>query len=257
MPSRWRCSNVTEVTADLRQLLPVPLDRVNPSDAYAYPEDLRRPWMRVNMVSSLDGAAWGPSGRSGELSSPADRAVLATLRGLCDVVLVGAATARSEGYRPVRPREVWQEQRAGRPATPGIAVVTRSLDVHPDLLAEAPADAPTIVFTTGRAPKDRRRAAAQHAEVIVAGEEAVGPSAVLSALAERGLLRVLCEGGPHLLAELGAADLVDELCLTLSPLAAGPGASRIVAGSAAPAPQEFHLGHVLECKGSLFLRYLR
>src|SRR5690606_15348265 len=113
------------------------------------------------MVSSADGGAWGPSGRTAELSSPADRAVMGVLRGLSDVVLAGGATARIEGYRPVRPREVWAGLREGRPATPSVAVVTRTLDLHPDLLGSAPKDAPTIVFTTDSAPPERLRAAAE------------------------------------------------------------------------------------------------
>jgi riboflavin biosynthesis pyrimidine reductase len=68
---------------------------------------------------------------------------------------------------------------------------------------------------------------------------------------------VLAEGGPHLLAQLVEAGLMDELCLTIGPLMAGPGASRIVAGAPAAKPQELTLAHVLEDDGFLLCRYTR
>ncbi|MFD0773944.1 dihydrofolate reductase family protein, partial [Streptomonospora algeriensis] len=174
-----------------------------------------------------------------------------------DVVLAGAATARIEGYRPVRPRELWGDLREGRSETPPLAVVTRTLDVHPDILKGAPPQSRTIVITTESAPADRRREAEQTADVVVAGRDRVRPEAVLEALSDRGLYRVLTEGGPHLLAEFAAAGLLDELCLTLSPRLLGPEASRIVAGDAPSHARDLRLAGLLESKGSLFLRYTR
>lgn len=227
------------------------------------------PWLRANMVSSLDGAA-SVRGRSGGLSGKADRQVLALLRALADVVLVGAGTVRTEGYRPVRPQSEgrrWSWLRQGRPPSPPIAVVTRllSLDLESPLLAGAPGHARTIIITTAAAPASRRAAAAAVAEVIVAGEETVSMEAAVGALAGLGYRRILTEGGPHLLGELVTTGLLDEVCLTISPLLAGPGPGRIVqavepAGPpAAPAavPRPLTLGHVLTDDGYLFCRYLK
>ncbi|GAA3728353.1 pyrimidine reductase family protein [Salinactinospora qingdaonensis] len=251
-------SSVDSASApSFRRLLPEPCGDVDVAAAYAYPQTRHRPWLRANMVASADGAAWGPSGRTVELSDRADRRMLVVLRGLADVVLAGAATARIEGYRPVRQREIFAKLREGRATTPPIAVVTRTLNIHPRLLADAPEESRTIVVTTESAPAERRRAAAEHAEVVVAGEESVDPEALIAALGARGLFRVLCEGGPHLLAELSAAGLVDELCLTVSPHLLGPAASRIVSGDTPSHTQDLELSHVLEAQGSLFLRYTR
>ncbi|WP_046469581.1 pyrimidine reductase family protein [Allosalinactinospora lopnorensis] len=240
-----------------RALLPHPAPDVDLATAYAYPAVLNRPWLRANMIASADGGAWGPSGRSRDLSSAADRTAMGILRGLCDVVLAGAGTARIEGYRPVRPREVWGRLREGRTATPPVAVVTRTLDLNPALLAEAPEDARTIVLTTESAPAARRRAAARSSEVVLAGDDSVRPEKAMAALAERGLFRVLTEGGPHLLAEFTSAGLLDELCLTVSPHLTGPGPSRIVAGNVPSHAQNLELGHLLESESSLFLRYTK
>lgn len=222
-------------------------------------------WLRANMVASLDGAAT-LEGRSAGLSSEWDHQVFALLRALTDVILVGAGTARAENYAPVRPESEglrWAWLRDGRPPSPPIAVVTRALDLDLDgpLLATAPPHARTIVITSRAAPPSRRDAAARTADVIVAGDASVDLGAALDALAGRGHRRILAEGGPHLLAQLTAAALLDELCLTLSPVLTGPGAGRIVAGppqASADGAGPYELAHALVAdEGFLLCRYLR
>jgi riboflavin biosynthesis pyrimidine reductase len=239
----------------MRQLLPFPADSPDLLGLYAYPTG---PWLRANMVSSADGAA-SQEGATKDLSSETDRHVFALLRTLSDVILVGAATAREEHYNAVRPRELWRHLREGRSQTPPIAVVSGRLDLDPQspLITAAPADARTIVITTAQAPPDRRAELATHADVIVAGEQAVDLKAAVSALADLGHQRVLAEGGPHLLGQLVEAGRMDELCLTVGPLMAGPGASRIVTGAPAAKPQRLALAHLLEDGGFLFCRYTR
>ena len=228
---------------------------------YEYPPGT---WLRANMVSSADGAA-SLGGITSGLSSEADRHLFALLRTLADVIVVGAATVRAERYAPVRQHELWPDLRPGRPPTPPIAVITARLDLDPSsrLVAAAPPSARTIVITTAQAPADRRAALNELAEVIVAGQETVDLKAAVAELAERGHRRMLAEGGPHLLAQIAAAGLLDELCLTIGPLLAGPGADRIVAGAPLPgtgpadAPQPLTLAHVLQDNGFLFCRYIR
>src|SRR3984885_1248001 len=134
---------------------------------YAYPPG---PWLRANMVASADGAA-SQGGASAGLSSAADRHVFALLRTLADVILVGAATVRTERYGPVRPRELWRHLRDGRAPTPPIAVVSMRLDLDPAsrLLAGSPPHARTIIITGDASPPDRRAELAKHADIIVAG----------------------------------------------------------------------------------------
>ncbi|MFC8457907.1 dihydrofolate reductase family protein, partial [Streptomyces sp. NPDC057242] len=122
------------------------------ADAYAYPEG-GGPWLRANMVSSLDGAGQH-GGRSQPLSSDTDMRIFGTLRGLADVIVVGAETVRLEGYRPARAREAFAERRAaaGQGPAPVIAVVTGSLDLDFSLpLFTAPL-VPTLVLTGSGAP---------------------------------------------------------------------------------------------------------
>lgn len=218
----------------MRRLLPHPADAVDPIEAYALPET-GRPHLRVNMVSSIDGAA-AVEGRVGILSGKADGALLHDLRSLCDVLLVGAGTIRAEGYGPLELSEDEQRRRleAGQAAVPRLAVLTRSLELDLAAPVFTAATARPLVVTTEEAPAGRREEAAAVADVVVAGRAEVDLGAALAELARRGLPRVLSEGGPHVLASMFAVDLVDELCLALAPVVSAGGELRITAGPALP-----------------------
>jgi riboflavin biosynthesis pyrimidine reductase len=239
----------------MRTIFPSPggeLDLVALAGAYAYPGER---WLRVNFVSSADGSA-SVDGLSGGLSSAADKRVFGILRVLTDVILVGSGTAHAENYKPARPRPSLASLRDGRPAAAPIALVTGTLalDLTAPLFTQAAADSRTIVITSAASDKDLRAETAKVADVIVAGDDTVDLAAAVRELAGRGLGRVLCEGGPHLFGDLAAAGLVDELCLSLSPTLAGPGAGRIIAGPASAA-RPMTLKQVLADDDFLFLRY--
>jgi riboflavin biosynthesis pyrimidine reductase len=210
---------------------------------YRYPPG---PVLRANMVSSVDGAA-SLDGASAGLSSAADRHVFALLRTLADVIVVGANTARVEGYKPVRIRELWRHLRAGRAPVPPIAVVTGRADL--DLASPLLADQSTIIITTSKATVNREN-------VIVAGDSSVDLAAAMAALRERGHERILAEGGPGILGQLVTGGLLDELCLTTGPLLAGPGAPRIVTGSPAAKPVPMTLAHIIDDNSFLLCRYV-
>lgn len=219
-----------------------------------------RPWLRANMVASVDGAAT-IAHRSGGLGGTADRMVFTVLRSLADVVLVGAGTARAERYRPVLPARTWSGLRATGAPPPAIAVVTASLDFSSctALLDDAPADARTIVITTDLAA-EQAGDLSRRARVLTAGQDRVDVRQALTALGDLGYRQVLCEGGPHLLAQLTVAGLLDELCLTTSPLLAAGAANRIMAGPADAAAQpvaRLSLAHLLTDEGFLLSRYKR
>jgi riboflavin biosynthesis pyrimidine reductase len=210
-------------------------------------------WVMANMVCGLDGSA-AMNGRVGALSSGADSVLFQRMRSLADVVLVGAETVRRERYGPVQlPSDLAAKRAAAGLAQPVLAIVSGSLDLPADLpLFEDPAR--VLVFTHGKS--DPTAVAALGVEVIVAGESAVEPRRVIEHLAQRHALHVLCEGGPSLLGELFAADLVDEYFLSLAPLIGGDELPVVRNPRGAPA-RSFALGHVLESNGTLFLRYSR
>jgi riboflavin biosynthesis pyrimidine reductase len=222
-----------------------------------YSEGAAEHWLRVNFVSSIDGAVTR-DGASGALGGEADLRVFDLLRRLADVVLVAAGTVRSEGYGPMVLAEEAASARtaAGLPPHPVFAIVSGSLALDPASRVFTEAPVRPVVVTTGSSPERRRADLAEVAEVIVCGEDALDVGRMREALADQGLARIHCEGGPGLLGALLAADAVDELCLTLSPSLEGGDAGRIARG-ALPSPREQRLAHVLASGDTLLLRYLR
>jgi riboflavin biosynthesis pyrimidine reductase len=221
-------------------------------DLYRYPPG---PWLRLNFVSSLDGAGH-VGGRSEPLSGPADKRVFGVLRMLCDALVVGAGTLRDEGYHALRldaGRRAWRVAN-GLPEFPVLVVVSGRLDLDPahPALADAPVR-PIIVTREGAGPGPL----AEVADIVAAGAEHVDLTRAVAELHARGLRHILSEGGPRLFGSLTAAGIVDELCLTVSPLLAGPGATRIIAGPAIDNPARLTLRHVLFDDGLLFLRHSR
>ncbi|MBP2473424.1 5-amino-6-(5-phosphoribosylamino)uracil reductase [Crossiella equi] len=226
---------------------------------YAFPAELDRPWVRVNFVSSVDGAVTA-EGRSRGLSTPMDHKIFLLSRDLADVVLVGLRTAQIEGYAGFKtnPERADRRARLGLEAVPPIALLTRSCALEPESPLLTDSLVPPIVFTTAAAPAERRTAlTGAGAEVVLVGEDEVELPRVLAELDARGMRRVDCEGGPTLFGSLIAEDLVDELCLTLSPLLAAGDAARIAHGAHPDAPRALTLASVLHEDGALFLRYLR
>ncbi|MET1051534.1 MAG: pyrimidine reductase family protein [Mycetocola sp.] len=220
--------------------------------------DRSQPWLRVNFISSIDGAATS-DGLSAGLGSAADLRVFDLLRRLCDVVVVGAGTVRSEGYGPMRLDSSAAEWRvaSGLEAHPVFAIVSSGLDLDPASRIFTDAPVRPIVVTVDAAPASRKDALSDVADLVVAGETRVDPARMLRMLTERGLPQVHSEGGPSLFADLIDADVVDELCLTISPALEGPGAPRIVAGDHSGGRRAMTVAHVLESDGTLLLRYLR
>jgi riboflavin biosynthesis pyrimidine reductase len=223
-------------------------------EIYAYPDQL---WVRANMIASVDGAIT-VDGRSGGLSGPADRLVFAVLRSLADVIVVGAGTARAERYRQAQPAELWQRLRAGRPPAPPVAVITRRLDLDLTGPLFGPGPARTIVLTTGLAPEQRLAAAGRVADVIVTGQDNVTAAAAVDALAGRGHRKILVEGGPNWLGQLTAERLLDELCLTISPvIEGGQSAERVTQSTSRAELTGLRLAALLEDDGFLLSRYVR
>ena len=227
--------------------------------AYAYPEIAAdRSWVRANFVSTLDGAASGDDGRSGSINTGADRDVFTLLRALCDVVLVGAGTARVEGYRRATVRAPWLNLREGRPAHPTTAVVSRSGDVPPGLSVARENSGEVLLVTCHQAgPKaiELARAALGDEQVVVEGDSTVDLAAALDALAARGQRRILCEGGPHLMRDLTASGRLDELCLTLAPILVSGDQPRIAVG--APATANLLPRLLIESEGTILGRWSR
>jgi len=220
----------------MRLLFPNSADDVDVATLYSSAERPRSPWVLVNMISTIDGAT-AIGGMSGGLGGPADKRVFTAIRSVADVILVGAGTVRAENYGP----------------DPRLAIVTASLDLDPHSRVFS-GDARPTVLTSSDADAARRDALSAAANIVEVNEgRHVDLRAALAHL--EGV--VVCEGGPSLNGQLVADDLVDELCLSLSPLLAAGDSPRVAHGAAADAPRPLQLAHALEEDGLLFLRYVR
>lgn len=231
------------------------------SDFYAYPADLRRCWVRGNMIASIDGAATA-DGKAGGMADEGDRVLFRLMRYAADVVVVGAATVRVENYSgvqvPVAHRSA--RQRRGQAEVPPIAVVTRSGNLDPEARFFTRTDVPPLILTSADAYQNTRGRLSGVAEVINASgphSDRVDPATLLKNLADRGLYRVLSEGGPQVLGMLVENGLLDELCLTVAPLLVGGAAPRIVTapGEVRTRMRPAHL--LCDEAGYLYTRYVR
>ncbi|MCU1601114.1 MAG: bifunctional deaminase-reductase domain protein [Frankiales bacterium] len=173
--------------------------------------DLPGPHLRAGFVASVDGVV-AVDGRSAGLGSPADKAVFRTLRAVSDAVVVGAGTARDEDYGPVRYDEAARTWRAarGRNQQPPVVIVSRRGRLAPDAKV---LQGPVIL------------AVPEGVETPVGIDviRTTDPLLLKRSLHQRGLTRLLCEGGPSLLTAMLRAGAVDELCLTTAPTTVGDG----------------------------------
>jgi riboflavin biosynthesis pyrimidine reductase len=206
----------------------VPLEEL-----YAVPEE---PWLRVNMISTVDGAATGVDGTSRTINNEVDQQVFRLLRSQADVIVVGAGTLREEGYSP-------------NPLP--IVAVSRSGAVPPTLLDSI---GPVLLATCSHAEHlAKSRELVGHENVLVLGSHRVDLAGLRAALVDRGYRRILSEGGPHLLRDLLDEGVADELCHTTVPRIIGGLHPRISNGPPVDVPLRLH--SLLEHEGTLLARW--
>ncbi len=223
---------------------------------YAVPAGSAR-WLRANFATSLDGGISGSDGRSATVNSAADHVVFELVRALSDVVVIGAGTARGEGYGPLSVARRWREARADRElgAELPLVVVSNRGDVPPTLRGAA---AGRVLLATHEDADSLERARAELGGdgVLLCGASRVEPQLLLDRLAERGWSHVLTEGGPHLLATFLEAEVVDELNLSFTPRVVGGSGPRMTAGLP-DGDRAFSPRVLIEEDGTVMGRWLR
>jgi riboflavin-specific deaminase-like protein len=210
-----------------------------------------RPYLVLNMVSSLDGKAtldWRTKGLSTEL----DRRLFHHLRTQADAVMVGAGTVREERYGRITKNDELRDKRVAEGRTPEAlaVVVSGRLALPSDVPLLNEPDQPVLIATGAEHSLADTHPGIEYARV---GDDL---PRLMADLHERGVRSVLCEGGPTLNSFLFAADLVDELFLTMNPkLLGGASAITIVAGRQLVEPLEPGLVSVAEAEGELYTRW--
>ncbi len=238
-------SEERELTEDVPEL----------AEIYSWPPGW---WARAMMVQTIDGAFFGPDGKSRSISSDRDREVLVEARRLADVVLVGAQTIRTERYRPMVAKPEWQAARAaiGAQPAPVVAIVSASLDLPWEEPLFGESAITPMVFTDGSATRERTLIAEEiqstgRVEII---ECASLPLDALEVLRQRGFTRIVCEGGPRLLRDLFSE--IDEIDLTIAPMLIG---QDVPASDADLEPNriDWILEYVWDHEGFIFNKYVR
>ena len=246
----------------MHRLLPTPPEDVDPVAAYAddpRPAPPDRPWVLMNMIASVDGGT-AIDGVSGGLGGEPDKEVFRAVRGVADAILVASATVRAETYGPPQtPPSIQDQRRArGQSPKPHMAIVSSKLDFDFDAPLFHDPDAPCHLFVPEDAPPDGAGLVPDDVDVARIGQGQVDLVGALQSLKASGLGTVLCEGGPTLVGQLVAADVVDEVCLSLSPSLIGGDSKRITNGPAvAGGLSRLSLTRVFELESFLFLRYAR
>ncbi|GBE67101.1 possible bifunctional enzyme riboflavin RibD [Mycobacterium sp. MFM001] len=229
------------------------------AELYAYPAG--RTWVRANFIASLDGGAT-VAGTTGQLGGALDRALFNLLRDLADVILVGAGTVRIESYSGARPSVTQRQHRQarGQSEVPPLAIVTKSGRLDRELQVFTRTEVRPLVLTCTAAAEETQSRLAGLAEVIDCSRDDPGrvdEGAMLAALTDRGLHRVLTEGGPMLFSSFVERGLLDELCLTIAPCVVGGQARRIATGPG-QVQTPMRCAHVLSDEdGYLYTRYVR
>ena len=213
--------------------LPDGLARLYPG-TFGLPEEC----MYANFVETFDGVVALPlvprSNRIVARESEADLFVMALLRACADAVIVGSHTLLAS------PKNRWTAEAAYPDAASDFADLRRRLGLR--------AQPDVVVLSRSRgieseALGDRLRVRSDVREAI-------------AELHEGGRRRILCEGGPTLFGSMLAGRLLDELFLTVSPVAAGDGLRLIEGRSFLPDTRvDARLSGVRRHGSHLFVRY--
>ncbi len=193
---------------------------------------MNRPFVFLNMASSIDGKITTAGRENFSLGSQGDRHRMEELRARADAVLIGAGTLRDEDPPLLirDPELVAGRVARGAPAQPVNVLVSTLLDVPIAGSRFFNAEQTRrIVFTTPAAPRKKLREAAARAKVVLVPRDPHGrvhPGAMLERMPRLGIEQLLLEGGGGLNFAMLEADLIDEIHLTLCP--------SVIGGSAAP-----------------------
>ena len=231
---------------------------------------LDSPVVFANFVSSVDGVVALPSVQASPSvisgKSEADRFVMGLLRASADVVLVGAGTVRAEPQHRWTPEFICPQLEGGfaglradlgLSAQPRLAVLTSRGDLEPGL----PALDGALVITTARGAARLRDRGLSSATIVEAGDDVVDLGVLIERLRAEGRGAILSEGGPTVIGQLLERGLLDELFLTISPVAIGRTASQPRPGLVegvdllGDSPRAAELLSVRRHRSHLFVRY--
>jgi riboflavin-specific deaminase-like protein len=190
----------------------------------------------------MDGYLDDASPRRLVLSDDADWARVARLRASVDAIMVGARTIRTDDPRLV----------VSAKGGPKKVTITASGDLDPEARFFTLGTAEKLVYAADPA----KVAALQGVATVVAAGEPVDLRLLLDDLFDRGVRRLMVEGGGTLHTHLLTAGLVDEIQLAVAPLFVGDAAAPRFVGPGAFPQGRMELVDVAKVGDMAVLRYL-
>ena len=183
-----------------------------------------RPFVTMNMAMTADGKITSAKREQPAFSSRQDKTMMDKYRAEADAILVGAGTLRADDP-PLHVRDPeMQEYRAalGKPAPLLNVLVTASASIDPgSRFFHEGLSSGRIVATVEEAPPERLARLRAVSDVWTVGRGSVDLRELLRRLRERGVERLLVEGGGELNWGFVRDDLVDELYVTIAPALLG------------------------------------
>ncbi|MTK02206.1 deaminase [Micromonospora sp. CP22] len=183
---------------------------------------MARPYVLLSCATSIDGYIDDATDERLLLSNDADLDRVDEVRAGCDAILVGAGTVRRDDPRLLVRCERRRAERVARglPSSPTRVTMTACGDLDPDARFFTVGDTERIVYSASGAVEKTRHRLGGRATVLDAGEP-VDLARMLTDLAERGVGRLLVEGGAGVHGQFLAAGLADELHLVVAPFFVG------------------------------------
>ena len=193
-----------------------------------------RPYTILSCSISLDGYLGGPTGERLVLSNDADLCRVDHVRAECDAILVGAGTVRDDNPRLLVRDPVLRERREamGLAASPTKVTMTRHAQLDADSNFFATGDSEKIVYCATESLLTARRRLA-HVATVVDGGLDVEVQRVSADLHDRGVRRLMVEGGGRVHTQFLTSAAADELHLVVAPFFVGSSQARRFVGDGA------------------------
>jgi 5-amino-6-(5-phosphoribosylamino)uracil reductase len=190
-----------------------------------------RPYTLLSCSMSMDGYLDDASGGRLQLSNAADFDRVDAERATCDAILVGAATIRNDNPRLLvrSPERRAERVSRGCPPSPTKVTVTTGANLDSGAAFFEAGDGEKLVYCDSSTVEDARGRLGGAATVVDAGAPVL-LRRVTEDLHDRGVRRLMVEGGGSVLTQLLTDDLADELQLVVAPFFVGDSRGRRFVG---------------------------
>lgn len=221
-----------------------------------------RPWVATNMAMTADGKITSTTREEPGFTSPHDKYNMDKHRAEADAVINGAESIRSDNpHLGVRDPDMQAYRRSLNKSHALLSVVVSSSgNVPPTAHAFNDPTTLPVLATTQQASPNALQKLPSRVEIWKLGQDRVDPGILLEQLAQRGVKRVMLEGGAELNGQFLEADLIDELFITIAPaLLGGRDAPSMIGGQGFTmgAQRRLRLMEVRREGDELFLQYQR